>query len=435
MIPCRGGETAGSCPAIKVMLADGAQDKLLKTIMRLFERVVDLNKPFNITLIGLAFSKFQQRKVGSSSIANFLIKKDDLEVQSVTSLTNFEVKADSTQDGCSANHNNSNKNDSSSSNNDIVFRSSPVTFQSSEQFHRRRTAAASPVPMLVDNGSESAATNSDFSDYSETEIEPSPKKTRLSNLLLSSRNKRSLTASQMASNESLNDIASPSKLRVCDLRLNSRDSDRDFPIAPMTNCSSSSSTISYPTTANDRIVNANMLDVAPPPAASTTNINTDATTGLKSSPASIEDMNSLPHAIDISDISDPPAQNIETLEERNEEGEVRCDSKEGKVEVGSIVCPSNVDMEVFKDLPADVQHELLLGWQRSLATAINNGTNIACPSGDSMMSVDTDSNGNPSKATTNTASRTVKHKNGNLTGTAHNSRRTQKTLFHYFRNT
>jgi DNA polymerase iota len=47
----------------RIFLADGAQDKLLKIVMRLFERSVNLKEPFNITLLGLAFTKFQERQV------------------------------------------------------------------------------------------------------------------------------------------------------------------------------------------------------------------------------------------------------------------------------------------------------------------------------------------------------------------------------------
>ncbi|XP_059610492.1 DNA polymerase iota isoform X2 [Phlebotomus argentipes] len=165
-------------PEGKVNLVQGGHEKLLKIVMRLFERIIDLKQPFNITLLGLAFSKFQERKFGSCSIANFLIKKSDLEVQSITSLTS---------DG-------------------LTIPAAP----SRETF--RRYVNASPVAMENDTFSD-ASVASDVS--SEPELEPSPKKTRIG-LLIPKRPCH-------PRHESM-DTSSPSKLRVADLRLNSLDS-------------------------------------------------------------------------------------------------------------------------------------------------------------------------------------------------------------------
>lgn len=67
-------------------LVDGAHDKLMTIIMRLFHKSVNLSKPFQLTLLGLAFTKFQEHKSGKSSIANYLI--NDVSVQSMINLQN-----------------------------------------------------------------------------------------------------------------------------------------------------------------------------------------------------------------------------------------------------------------------------------------------------------------------------------------------------------
>lgn len=167
----------------KVVLVENGQEKLLKIVMRLFERVVNLKLPFNITLLGLAFSKFQERNLRSRSIANFLIRTTDLEVQSVTSLSS---------DG----------------------------LQSIKNYQLR----GSPTQMDFDTTSE-ASHASYSSDVSESEIEPSPKKNRFA---FSFAKRRCL----QATNTSSTDMASPSKLRTfAELRLNSKESDCDMQTA------------------------------------------------------------------------------------------------------------------------------------------------------------------------------------------------------------
>lgn len=160
----------------KIMLAENGQEKLLKIVMRLFERVVNLKLPFNITLLGLAFSKFQDRTQMSRSIANFLIRTSDLEVQSITSLSS---------DG----------------------------LQSIKNYQLR----GSPTQMDFDTISE-ASHASYSSDISESEIEPSPKKNKFC---------LSLAKRRCLASNSITDTASPSKLRVAELRLNSKESDSD----------------------------------------------------------------------------------------------------------------------------------------------------------------------------------------------------------------
>lgn len=160
----------------KVVLVEHGQEKLLQIVMRLFERVVNLKLPFNITLLGLAFTKFQERNLKSRSIANFLIRTTDLEVQSVTSLSS---------DG----------------------------LQSIKNYQLR----GSPTQMDFDTTSE-ASHASYPSDVSESEIEPSPKKNKFG---ISFAKRRCLAANTST------ETASPSKLRVSELRLNSKESDSD----------------------------------------------------------------------------------------------------------------------------------------------------------------------------------------------------------------
>lgn len=275
----------------QIMLAEGAQEKLLKIIMRLFERVVDMAKPFDITLLGLAFSKFQERKLGSSSIANFLIKKTDLEVQSVTSLKSDG--AISNQESCS---------DGS-----------------------RRHNTASPVPMSIDIES-----FSDVSDFSEPEIEPSPKKTRLG-LLIAKR--RCLSTSDTS------DIASPSKLRVAELRLNSRDSEKDGMCPTATTIPLAICTKSHPNKKSITISNQDTTDT-------NSHTNTECIT---------------------TDVTMPAAS--KTTITGN---------------LANIPCPSGVDPNVFKELPADVQNELIASWRTSLSAKTNTNHTTAGTGGGTL---------------------------------------------------
>ncbi|KAH8417752.1 hypothetical protein KR222_005330 [Zaprionus bogoriensis] len=359
-------ECAGETGVCKVQLADGALDKLLKIIMRLFERIVDLNKPFNITLIGLAFSKFQERKVGSSSIANFLIKKADLEVQSITSLTNTSLNATVTTPSPTAT-------ETSPSMDEAAFRSSPTTFKPSDQFYRRRATTASPVPMLMDNGSESAATNSDFSDFSETEVEPSPKKSRIGRVLVSKRSRLAVDVADTAA-----DVASPSKLRVCDLRLNSRDSEKDFPMSPIAACTPSTSgsaaaprfrTIQPPNTLLNRIDGS--LRFMPARTASRIGSNASSTA---SSP--------LPSPMDDS-VSAPTTPTIApALQVAAPAPSVITEAATGD-SLSHIACPAGVDAEVFKELPVELQNELIDSWRSSLVVAAANAVEQATTSSSS----------------------------------------------------
>ncbi|RZC32611.1 IMS and/or HHH 5 domain containing protein [Asbolus verrucosus] len=58
--------------------------KIMTTIMHLFNRIIDVKKPYHITLLGLSFTKFQEPPNLKNSVASFL--RRDLEVQSVISI-------------------------------------------------------------------------------------------------------------------------------------------------------------------------------------------------------------------------------------------------------------------------------------------------------------------------------------------------------------
>ena len=67
--------------------------KMLALTMKLFHRAVDVSKPFHLTLLGVAFTKFQERTSGRSSITSFLRKQ--VAVQSVLDISSEEGILDS----------------------------------------------------------------------------------------------------------------------------------------------------------------------------------------------------------------------------------------------------------------------------------------------------------------------------------------------------
>lgn len=277
----------------KVILIDGGLERLLKIVMRLFEKVVDLKTKFNITLIGLAFSKFQERTRGSRSIANFLIKTD-LEVQSITSIKS---------EGC------------------------PSITPSHNIFEKMRNyLPGSPIQMDLDAMSE-ASHASYSSDVSESEIEPSPKKTRISFLL----SKRRCMPS-----DDVYDTASPSKLRVGDLRLNSRDMEID-----------SCSVASTPTSP---LAEPCPMIIAP-----------------LSPFVHIRPVATKP----ISPLAETTSMMIAPTSPLAEQTPTPLPSTSDRVEAARELppqCPSTVDPDVFKELPPDVQAELLTQWQQPVET-------------------------------------------------------------------
>ena len=137
-------------------VTETGQQKLRSIIMRLFNKLIDLTKPFHLTLVGLAFTKFQERMTGRGSIVNYLM--NDISVQSVLNLQN-----------------------------ECDTSSSPMDY-----------SAVSP----------SSSTTTDLSD---AEVEPSPKKPKKVAWIAK---RRCLSKEE---------VASPSKLKVGELRLNSKE--------------------------------------------------------------------------------------------------------------------------------------------------------------------------------------------------------------------
>lgn len=60
-------------PSTKTGMYD--HSKMLTLAMKLFHRIVDVSKPFHLTLLGVAFTKFEERSHGRSSITSFLRKQ------------------------------------------------------------------------------------------------------------------------------------------------------------------------------------------------------------------------------------------------------------------------------------------------------------------------------------------------------------------------
>lgn len=138
-----------------IELLPKSKQRLMSTIMALFNKLIDVRKPYHITLLGLSYTKFLERMNGKSSITSFFRK--NVEVQSITNIENKDEICTSPMD-CSAYSN-------------------------------------------------------DFkSDGSESEFEPSPKKTKFTRLIAKRRYFES------------DDCPSPSKLKVADLHLSSKHS-------------------------------------------------------------------------------------------------------------------------------------------------------------------------------------------------------------------
>ncbi|EAT41670.1 AAEL006715-PA [Aedes aegypti] len=268
----------------KLVLADGAQDKILAVVMKVFERMVDLRQPFNITLLGLSFFKFQERKAGSKSIANFLIKKSDIEVQSITNLSNESLTLSD-------------------------------SFTSNRSFPTAMDCDPSSSTCLSDTASIASLSGS------ESDAEPSPKKCRRLATFLARKN-----SSLLPSNE--DDSSSPSKLRVADLRLNSKEYDQE-PSSSGTNATN------IPFCSNSTGFFKNHLSTSTP-----------------AKPSLLAES-----------VGPSSSGSIKTT---NESG-----------------MPSNVDPDVFNALPVEVQKELLENWRLSNPTSSSSGTSISSGSSSS----------------------------------------------------
>lgn len=258
----------------KLVLAEGAQEKILVIVMKLFERMVDLQQPFNITLLGLSFFKFQERRMGTKSIANFLIKKSDIEVQSITNLSNESITL-------------------------------------SDSFTSNKSSLSMSTAMDCDSASLASLSGS------ESDAEPSPKKCRRLATFLARK------SGLLSANE--DDSSSPSKLRVADLRLNSKEYDQEPSHNPADIPSTSKSFSSVGFFKN----------------------HLSSSTPAKVSPLTLEST-----------------------------------SQSTVTAVGAATTttnlPSNVDPEVFNALPPDVQQELLQNWR--IATSTTNSSSAAASS-------------------------------------------------------
>ncbi|XP_043277886.1 DNA polymerase iota [Venturia canescens] len=152
-------------PSDKSGLYDNA--KILALAMKLFHRAVDVTKPFHLTLLGVAFTKFEERMSGRSSITSFLRKQ--VAVQSVLDISS-EGGVSDTSIG-SPMSTNQDSNDAS----ELESRCSPqraVPRSTSLPNHNSRSISRNL------NFDSSPCNTTDGEDFS-TEIEPSPKKTKL----------------------------------------------------------------------------------------------------------------------------------------------------------------------------------------------------------------------------------------------------------------
>ncbi|XP_015584931.1 DNA polymerase iota [Cephus cinctus] len=136
----------------------GAYDhaKMLTLAMKLFHRVVDVSKPFHLSLLGVAFTKFEERSSGKSSITSFLRKQ--VAVQSVLDISSEEGISD-------------------------VSLGSPMSVNqdSNDAVEHPQSTANSANTSLSSSNLASVAKTSQFTDDDDipNEVEPSPKKTKL----------------------------------------------------------------------------------------------------------------------------------------------------------------------------------------------------------------------------------------------------------------
>lgn len=77
----------------KIDLVEGADEKIMKDVMCLFDRLVGVQEKFCINLVGLCFGKFQEQKKGSGSIASFLVKKENAPDSTSESLKGIKTLA------------------------------------------------------------------------------------------------------------------------------------------------------------------------------------------------------------------------------------------------------------------------------------------------------------------------------------------------------
>lgn len=147
--------------------------KILALIMKLFHRVVNVSKPFHLTLLGLAFTKFQEEKSSGRSITSFLRKQ--VAVQSVMDISSEEGLSDVSL-GSPMSITLQEKSDCEDENFEELRENkdlgNKVQFQSNSYLRIRGLDRATPSPI-------DSRCNGEDDDDILSEVEPSPKKTKL----------------------------------------------------------------------------------------------------------------------------------------------------------------------------------------------------------------------------------------------------------------
>lgn len=80
----------------KKNISEGSLTKIMTTIMHLFKKLVDTNKPYHLTLLGLSFTKFFEKPNTKNLLTQFI--KKNIEVQSITDIeSNFTGDTSTTE--------------------------------------------------------------------------------------------------------------------------------------------------------------------------------------------------------------------------------------------------------------------------------------------------------------------------------------------------
>jgi len=142
-------------PSTKTGIYD--HNKMLALAMKLFHRVVNVSKPFHLTLLGVAFTKFEEKSCGRSSITSFLRKQ--VAVHSVLDITSEEGISDM---NCGSPMSiNQDSNDGSDQSTTSLMSTSASSLSCSP---------ISKLPSMI---------NQNFEDDLQNDMEPLPKKTKL----------------------------------------------------------------------------------------------------------------------------------------------------------------------------------------------------------------------------------------------------------------
>uniref|UniRef100_A0A182TYG8 UmuC domain-containing protein n=1 Tax=Anopheles melas TaxID=34690 RepID=A0A182TYG8_9DIPT len=337
----------------RLVLADGAQEKILTIVMKVFERMVDLRQPFNITLLGLSFFKFQERRIGSKSIANFLIKKSDIEVQSITNLSNESITL------------------------------SDISFCSNKSALSLSAMDCEPC-CSSDAGSVASLSGS------ESDAEPSPKKSR--RLLFCQGRRPAHSKQDRHYGNSEPDETTLSKLRVADLRLNSKEFDQDVHPSGGTTAVAAASSSSSPSSGAPMDVSTTSSTAATAAAKQSSffreRIATDASscTVLRPAAGASNDCSMATAAGSSSKMEVSVSSSSAAGCDRGASGDhhhhhhhnhYQGEQKNHHSKSTNLLPPS-VDPEVFHALPADVQQELLANWRRA------NGAGMLVTAGDRL---------------------------------------------------